>query len=342
MVESITYREKSILKELIHKYILTANPVGSNQIALNGDIGLKSASVRRIMSGLEEKGFVFQPHTSAGRVPTTAGYRLYVNELMTMDKINPENENEILDSIESSDGDFTLLMKSIAGVLARLSSQLGVIVSPKFEQGVFEKIHIIPVSSDKYMIVISVKDGQVKTIIIEHRQRINQSAIKRTVNKINQRLHGKTLMEIKNHFPDVMSDLKNEESGLVRLFSETAEKLFDFKRYDNYTINGTSNILQKPEFINSEQISTLIELLEDKNIIIHFMGERETPPGIKVTIGDEHLRSEIKECSVITSTYRIGGISGILGIIGPTRMPYQKMIPLIQFTADAITSSLNS
>lgn len=341
-MDNLSSREKQILQELIHRFILTANPVGSNQISQEGNSGLKSASVRRVMAELEKKGYVYQPHTSAGRVPTTTGYRLYVDELLTMKGIHPRIEEEILESIEHSEGDIDLLMKNIAGVLANISKQLGVFITPKFEYGIFEMLQIVPVSSDKYMIIISVRDGQVKTILIELHQKIYQNMLKQIANKINQRFHGKSLLEIRNSFPGVMADLRNEKTGLVRLFSETADKLFDFNRYDGYAITGTLNIMQQPEFAKNERIFTLIELLEDKNIVIHLMGKREIPPGIRVTIGNEHDQKEIKECSVITSTYQIGDVSGLLGIIGPMRMPYHKMIPLIQFTAEAITHSMKS
>lgn len=340
-METLTVREKLILQLIVHHFILTARPVGSSQVYKNERVGLSPASVRKIMGKLEDKGLVYQPHTSAGRVPTTAGYRFYVDQLVKMDKVNLRHSGKIIETVEAFDGDVENLSERIANVLAQISRQLSIIVSPRFYDGIFDRMQIVPVASDKVMVIISVKEGQVKTLLLEMHYKIDRRALERVIRKINQRFHGKTLREIKNSFSDVMADLRNEETGLVRLFTETADRMFDFSRYEYFTLDGTSNIINQPEFSDVGRFATLIELLEDKNIVIHFMEQREIPPGLKVTIGEENPEKQIRDCSVITSTYQLGRISGIVGVIGPTRMDYAKMIPLVNLTARLMTKKLN-
>ncbi len=340
-METLTVREQLILQLIVHQFILTARPVGSSQVYRNEQVGLSPASVRKIMGKLEDKGLVYQPHTSAGRVPTTAGYRFYVDQLVKMDNVNARHSEKIIETVESFDGDVESLSGKIANVLAQISRQLSIIVSPRFYDGIFDRMQIVPVSLDKVMVIISVKEGQVKTLLLEMHYKIDRRALERVIRKINQRFHGKTLREIKNSFSDVMADLRNEETGLVRLFTNTADRMFDFSRYEYFTLDGTTNIINQPEFSDLGRFATLIELLEDKNIVIHFMEQREIPPGLKVTIGEENAEKQIKDCSVITSTYELGRISGIVGVIGPTRMDYAKMIPLVNLTARLMTKKLN-
>ncbi|HID39299.1 MAG TPA: heat-inducible transcription repressor HrcA [Calditrichaeota bacterium] len=341
-MQDINDREKIILRSIIRQYIDTAKPIGSAQIAAMGATELKSASIRRIMASLEEKGYLTHPHTSAGRIPTSIGYRFYVDELMQKSKVLPGKEKPIRQAIESYDGDVDILMGKLARVLASLSNQLGIIVSPRLYQSVFERMEIIPVSSDKLMVIIKVQDGYVKSILIEIRHKLDRRRLNPVVRKINQRLQGRTLMEIRDHFRHLVADLRNDDTGLVRLFMDFSERLFDFRRYENYALNGTGNIVTKPEFMDAKRFSMLVDLLEDKNIVIHLMEERDYPPGMKVTIGNENEPDPIHTCSVVTSTYFMGNVTGVLGIIGPMRMPYELVIPLVEYTAREITSKFRS
>ena len=341
-MQDISDREKLILRSIIRQYIDTARPIGSAQIAAMGTVKLKSASIRRIMASLEEKGYLTHPHTSAGRIPTASGYRFYVDELMQKSKVLPGKEKPIRQAIETYDGDVDLLMGKLARVLASLSNQLGIVVTPRLYQSVFERMDIVPVSTDKLMVIIKVQDGYVKSILIEIRHQLDRRRLNPVVRKINRRLHGRTLMDIKDHFRHLVADLRNDETGLVRMFMDFSDRLFDFRRYENYALNGTSNIVTKPEFMNAERFSMLVDLLENKNVVIHLMEQRDYPPGMKVTIGNENEPAPIHTCSVVTSTYFMGNVAGVLGIIGPMRMPYELVIPLVEYTAREITSKFRT
>ncbi len=336
----LTDREKQILKAVIQEFIDTALPVGSLQISQKRSIDLKPASVRRIMASLEDKGLLWQPHTSAGRVPTSMGYRVYVNELLKKSKLTENQEKLIEQTIEAFDGDVELFMSKVSLVLAKISKQVGIIVTPKFYEAILERVHLIPVSSNRVMVILAVKDQQVRTILVEVNHPVAKKDLSRLAQKINQRFYGKTLREIKNSFSHVMSDLKSEKTGLIRFFSKTADRIFDFSRYENYWLHGTNYLFHQPEFNDVQRASNLIQVLEDKDHIFHFMEKREEPPGIRITIGNENEIAEMQQCSVITSTYKVGDVFGVVGVIGPMRLRYQKVIPVVEFLASAITRKL--
>ncbi len=341
MAEALTDREKIILQSIIHYFILTANPVGSRFLSKRNPLRLSPATIRNIMADMEEKGYIDQPHTSAGRVPTTKGYRFYVDQLIKKEQIPPEQQEVILENISTFDGDVDFLLEKTAHVLAQISNQLGVIISPKFYEGTLEKIELISVSSAKMLVVISVRSGLVKTIMLEIPSEIPPKKLHYLNQILNERLYGLSLKEIKNTFYKRLADLRREEPQLIRIFFDSAEKLFDFTRYEEVRLTGTSNILHQPEFADIKKFSSLIELLEEKNIIIHLLEKQAFKSGTKIVIGEEHPVKEMQNCSVVTSTYQVGDVNGVLGVIGPTRMAYERVIPLVEYTARVITQVLS-
>jgi heat-inducible transcriptional repressor len=184
---------------------------------------------------------------------------------------------------------------------------------------------------------LSIRDGMAKTILLEVHREISTDALYHVVAILNERLTGLQIREIKNTFRDRMKDVLTDKSGIIRLFVESADQLFDFTRYSNVKYTGTSHIIHKPEFSNIEKFSALVEFFEEKNIIIHMMEKLSAPPGLKVKIGDENEERPIQECSIITAPYTLGNVDGLLGVIGPMRMAYRKIIPLVDYTAKIIT-----
>ncbi len=336
-LEILTAREQEILETIIHQFLLTGNPVGSRTISKKRKQELSPASIRNVMADLEERGYLNHPHTSAGRVPTSKGYRHYVDNLMKIVQLSEKEKELIRDNIGKLMGDVDLILEKTSQVMARISNQLGLILTPKFDDGILEKLDIISVSTDKVLVIISIKDGMVRTILLEVEQHIPADLITRTVQLLNERLSGLKIREIKNSIHQRVRDLINEKTGIIRLFIESADKLFDYTQYINIKYTGTINILSNPEFADIVKFSALIELLEEKNIIIHMMEKRHEPPGLKITIGDENEEKPIQECSIITAPYTVGNVEGIVGVIGPMRMAYKRIIPLVDFTAKLIT-----
>jgi heat-inducible transcriptional repressor len=342
MYNRLTDREQEILESVVQYFVLTGNPVGSRTISKVRSKKLSPASIRNVMADLEEKGYLNHPHTSAGRIPTTMGYRHYVDHLVDISELTEQEKIMIKDNIGQFKGDIDLILEKTLYVLAKVSNLLGVLLTPKFDEGTLQKIDVIRSSSEKLLVVLSIKDGIAKTILLEVNHDLSDKNLNQVIQLLNERLSGLKISEIKNSYHDRLADLMSEESGLIRLFIDSADKLFDFTRYSNVIYSGTSNILNYPEFSDVQEFATLIELIEDKNIVVHMMEKRSIPPELKVTIGSENEEELVKNCSIITAPYSIGDVDGILGVIGPTRIVYSRVIPIVNFTAKFITQILHS
>ena len=278
--EHLNEREKNVLRYIIQQFILTASPVGSRNIAKKYDIGVSPATVRNIMSDLEESGYINHPHTSAGRVPTDKGYRLYVDSLMSIQKLR-SREKDLIDNSFGTEKPETDEMVRLAGkLLSSITRQLACVSYPNLDSGIFEKLQIVSISSTRIMIVISIKSGLVKTITLEMNSEIKDSQLESVQILLNERLSGLTFKEIRNTFSDRFQDVDEIQKPVIRLFIDSVDKIFkDEIKSDRVIVTGAKNIIHHPEFENPENFQSVIEMIEDKDIIIHIMeksGENAT------------------------------------------------------------------
>jgi heat-inducible transcriptional repressor len=344
MATELTERERTVLRYVVHDFIETATPIGSRYISKRheNELGLSSASIRNVMSDLEYLGYINHPHTSAGRVPTDHGYRFYLDSLMRMEAV-PEKDRlairENLDTTEEADE----LLHECSKLLGKISHQLCVVSSPDLGSGVFEKMELIQISGSRLMVIISIKSGLVRTIMMEVASEIPREKLEAISRFLNERLGGLHLQEIRESFADRVRDVTNEETGLIRLFVDSVDKLFVVSRVEKIHIGGTEGIVEQPEFVNPKDFRSVIELISNEEIIIHVLEKNEASPReVKVTIGDENRDEKLKPYSVITSTYTIGDVAGSIGVIGPTRMPYYRMIPLVDYVARTVSEMFST
>jgi heat-inducible transcriptional repressor len=324
----------------VKNFILTANPVASSLIAHSGSLSLSSATIRNIMGQLEEKGYIFQPHTSSGRVPTNVGYRIFVDQMMRKSRLSSEEKEKIRQAININAGVYDEILKESSRILALLSHQLSVIVSPHLGEGIFQRMDINRLGSDRLLLIIYIKSGIVKTIMMEIESDVPAKQLDILAKLLNERLQGLKINEIRTKFKEIVSDISPEKSQLLHLFVDSAEKIFDFSENSDVFLTGTHNIIRQPEFNDFEEISRVVEALEDKNVIIHLLDQNQMMPDINVLIGEEISDSKMKKCSIITARYKIGQVRGTLGIIGPTRMDYSYLIPLVEYTSHALSESV--
>ena len=212
----LTEREIEILEGVIQHFVLTGNPVGSRTLSKKSSQKLSAATIRNVMSDLEQKGFLGHPHTSAGRIPTTKGYRHYVNNIMNFTQLSQKKRDLIKENIGKFTGDIDLILNRTSSVLAKISKQLGVILTPKFEDSILEKIDIVQVASDKLLVILSLKEAIVRTILLEVKHSIPYDDLIRVTQILNQRLTGSNIKEIKKTFHHRIEDLVNKEAGLIR------------------------------------------------------------------------------------------------------------------------------
>jgi heat-inducible transcriptional repressor len=337
--EELTGREKSILRCIIQQFILTAAPVGSRYISKKDYIGLSPASIRNIMSDLEEMGFIDHPHTSAGRIPTDKGYRYYVDSLMEIQKLKAFEKSLISKKLEPFQQADELL--SIASkILSSITNQVACVLYPKLDTGILEQIRLVPLTSKRLLVVVSIKSGLVKTITLELTVEINESHLNEVQSLLSERLSGLKLSEIRKTFSERFKDIQSEDKPIITLFLDSADKIFtDFKTNEKVVISGTSNIFRQPEFDNPERFQGIIELIEDKNIIVHIFEKKSDDPigEVLVSIGSENEARELEDYSFVKKEYSVDDVTGTLGIIGPKRMEYSKVMAIVDYMANILT-----
>ncbi|MDZ7331845.1 MAG: heat-inducible transcriptional repressor HrcA [candidate division KSB1 bacterium] len=340
MAESLlTQREGFILKSLVKNFVNCAMPIGSRFLSRANKNRLSPATIRNIMMDLDEKGLVTQPHASAGRIPTDLGYRYYVNDLMMIERVTKSEKQFIDQRLEDvANEDVEAILEKSCEVLSQISNQLGVVLSPRFYQGKFEKLELVKLSENKLLVIIAISYGLVKTIMMEIKYNISQNKLEETARILNERLSGLTLKQIRETFNTRLSDVTLGDENLISQFSASADKIF-MTEDGHLLVKGTQNIFSQPEFANQERMTKLLELIENQKILIRVLSDSTANEDkISIAIGQENKEELLNNCSLITAAYRIGDITGTIGILGPTRMKYEKVISLVDFIAKEISN----
>jgi len=341
--EELNQREKAILRSVVQQFILTATPVGSRNITKKYDIGFSPATVRNIMSDLEDSGYINHPHTSAGRIPTDKGYRYYVDSLMDVDKLSAKERNLIDSSLNIALDETDELVKITSKLLSSITKQIACVTYPNLESGILEKIQIISLTSTRILVVISIKSGLVKTITMELDSEIKESQIESVQTLLNERISGLSLAEIRKTFKQRFLDVEENQKPIIRLFIDSVEKLFkDDVTSERLILTGAKNIIQQPEFESPENFQSIIELIEDKDVIIHIMekSSEAKKEEVYISIGSENLEKKLKEYSFVSKDYNFGQIKGTLGIIGPKRMEYSKIVAIVDYLANVLSDHI--
>ncbi len=327
-------REKEVLQFIIQDFIKTANPVASKTLVQQHRLNVSSATVRNAMSSLELKGFLDHPHTSAGRVPTEMGYRFYVNSLMKQSRLT-STEQFALDKISASlTSDIDDAVLSAARLLAKLSNLLAVVIAPKLANGVFHKMEIISLSSTRLLIVLTIQSGLSKTVSIEVDSEISRHILENVSGFLNERLQGQKLFDIARSIREMLNDYEqHDDAGLIRVFIDSADTIFDDQQVRKFHFGGAEYIAMQPEFSDLSRYRSIVELIENEDMIIHLL-EDDAPASnekeVRVRIGSENKIHQIEQCSVVSTQYNIGPVSGTIGLVGPKRMNYPRMIALVE------------
>lgn len=336
----LTEREQRILEAVIRTYVETAEPAGSRTVAKRHGLGVSPATIRNAMSDLEEKGYLFHPHTSAGRIPTDRAYRYYVDTLMRPLRLSAAEQRRLRKELQEKDepsGAFEHLVRRAAQVIGLLSGELGLAVAPRLDEVVLEKLELVLVSSERVLLVLTLKNGMVRTIYVDVRATLPAQTLAALTLVLNERLAGLTLLEIRNTFPERLRDAVSDYASteLLNIFMESAGEVFDPQQVvrDDLMLGYTSVVANQPEFAEGERLRSLIELTEQRELLRSVLREREHQAAPQITIGTEHGDPRLQPFTLITSEYRLGRLSGVLGVIGPTRMPYAKVAAIVEYAS---------
>ncbi|MBL8995953.1 MAG: heat-inducible transcription repressor HrcA [Gemmatimonadales bacterium] len=341
----LTERERNVLEAVVRSYVETAEPAGSRTIAKRFGLGVSPATIRNTMADLEEKGFLYHPHTSAGRIPTDKAYRLYVDALIRVQPLTVRDRDRLAEQIGGGGSAIESILRRAAQSLGVLSQELGVALGPRLDQAVLQKLELVRLSSEKMILVLTLAGGGVRTIFIEIRGEIADDAIAEVQRVLNERLGGLSLAEVRTTLGARLRDVApgGGASELLNIFLQEGEQLFDVAgvRGEDAVVLGQASVLaEKPEFATGESMKRLIALTETRTHLAEVLRGRASVPGVSITIGDEHGSQLLGGLTLVTAEYRAGGLTGVIGVIGPTRMPYEKVISLVTHTSSLVTDLL--
>lgn len=341
---TLTERERAILRAIVHLYILHASPVGSRVLAryLEREFSLSPATIRNVMSDLEERGFITHPHTSAGRMPTDAGYRYYVDTMMQAETLSAEVTHAVVENLRAVPKDAVL--REASRLLGTLSHHVAIVQMPHLRDARIQRVEMFALSSQRLLVVIALESDMVRTMSIETSHELPPERLDAVCRSINERVSGRPLHAIRELVRDVANNHAEADRALVRLFVHHADALQDrsTRTADALHVAGAQHLLSLPEFEHPERMRSVIELVENHEVIVHMLDTTAAGQGVRVQIGRELPDASLEDYSLIASTYRVGAASGTVGVIGPKRMNYSRMVSLVDFVSVVLSASFDS
>lgn len=340
----LSERERQVLEAVIHSYVATAEPAGSRTLSRRFGLGISPATIRNTMSDLEEKGFLFHPHTSAGRIPTDKAYRVYVDSLMRVESVTSDAQRKLHADISAGGSAIEAILRRAAQSLGIVTQELGVALGPRFERATLRQLELVRVSSDRLLMVLTLQGGAVRTIFVEVPGVIADEALIEVTIVLNERLSGLTLDQVRTSLASRLRDvhLKPETAELLHIFVQEGEQVFGrvVDPLETVVIGQPSLLADQPEFATGERLRQLIELTETRQQLATLLEAKPGANGISITIGNEHKDPRLEPFTVVTAEYQAGSLSGVIGVIGPTRMPYDKVIALVDHTSRLVSDLL--
>jgi heat-inducible transcriptional repressor len=336
-------RNKQILTSVINEYVLTAEPVGSRKLAKKYNINLSSATIRNVMSDLEELGLLHQPHTSAGRIPTEKALRFYVNSILKVKDLKLREKDRIRKRYQFSELEATDIIKQTSEVLSVLSHQMSIISAPKIIGTVLKHIEFIKISSNRILVIFVSQSGFVQNRIVEDQENISQDELDKYSKYLCDILVGISLEQVREKLDEEMQKEKIAYDQLLSKALKLSKKALGEELEPELYMGGKINLFESPEFAEVGRMKTLLQALEEKNLLLTLLDKTMDAEGVQIFIGSEVQLSDMETLSIITSPYRQGkNVVGALGIIGPTRMDYLKLIPIVEYSAQLVTEFLNA
>ncbi|MBE7032471.1 MAG: heat-inducible transcription repressor HrcA [Ruminococcaceae bacterium] len=335
-------RKRMILQAIVEDYINTAEPVGSRNISKKSDINLSAATIRNEMGDLEEMGLLIQPHTSAGRVPSTGGYRLYVDSLMEKYEMTAAEIEEYKLAADAKQQELDKIVKDVAAAFSGITGLPVIGVLPSTEAGVVKNIKLVKIDSDTAMLIVSDKSGIIKNKLLKLKHDISDDFADKVTKILNESLSGLTISQINlSNIMEVQSVIGKNFEILASVMELVHQAVSEIDRKQIF-VDGVSNIFRFPEYTNVEKVKELFKVIEDKDNLLKIITGAAPSSQTKVLIGDEIPIPELKNNSIILSPYRLNEkLTGVLGVLGPARMDYSKVISALEFFTQQLSMALS-
>jgi heat-inducible transcriptional repressor len=332
-------RTRLLLKTLVERYIEEGQPVGSRTLSKHSALNLSPASIRNIMSDLEEGGYIISPHTSAGRVPTARGYRLFVDSLLTVRPLDQVEVKQIESSLLPDDPQ--RLVAQASQVLSELTAFAGVVLSPRRSNQHLRQIEFLQLSEKRLLLIMVTAEGEVQNRVILTEHPYSPSQLVRAANYFNQHFAGHSFEQVQPRLAQELRELKSDISQLMEAVVAAGNQVFSAGQ--EYVITGERNLLATPDLATDmTRLRELFGLFEQKTELMQLLDIGNAANGVHIFIGSESRVAPLDECSVVSAPYEVNGeVVGTLGVIGPTRMAYERVIPIVDITARLLSSALS-
>ncbi len=331
-----------MLRVLIDRYIQDGQPVGSRTLARDAGLNLGAASIRNIMADLGDLGLIRSPHTSAGRVPTARGYRFFVDSLLTWEPPSGSEIDRLRTALEE-DGSTDHLLASASSLLSGITRLAGVVSVPRRDHDTLRQVEFLPLSERRVLAILVVNEREVQNRIIRTDRDYTADELQRAANFLNSEFAGRDPWQVRDRLVHDMRRAREDMDRIMRTAVEMADKAFAAApARDDYVLAGEHHLMGYAEMSNVDKLRQLFDLFNRKRDLLHLLDQSIHGDGVQIFIGEEVGHELLDECSLVTAPYQVNGqVVGVLGVIGPTRMAYNRVIPMVDITARLLGAALN-
>jgi heat-inducible transcriptional repressor len=344
MANPLDPRAAELLKLLVERYISDGQPVGSRTLSRMASLGLSPATIRNVMADLDELGFVASPHTSAGRIPTIRGYRYFVDALLAPEPMSMADQQRIAEDLVPGERSQQDLVQAASTLLSQLSHMAGVVTVPRRNLAILRRIEFLPLSESRVLAILVVNRHEVQNRIIHTERPYGADELARYAAVLNEHFAGRDLVSLRSALVNDVLDAQNRVNTLLRAAASMAEQaLENTPQQQDYVLAGGVNLMGFQELADVGRLKQLFEALDRKRDLLSLFDQCLHVDGVQIFIGGESGYRVLDECSVVTAPYYVDGqVAGVLGVIGPTRMAYHRIIPLVTETARALSAGLKA
>jgi heat-inducible transcriptional repressor len=343
--ESLSERAQLLLKALIESYIRDGQPVGSRTLSRDSGLSLSSATIRNVMADLEDLGFVVSPHTSAGRIPTDKGYRLFVDSLLKLKPLQNEEIEDIERRLKNDASNGRALVQTVSQMLSSVTHMAGLVTLPNPNYVALSQIEFIGLSENRALAIMVMNNREVENRVVQLDRHYSAEELRRAANYLNEAFSGHSLPEVRSLLLKQLQETRQTMDQIMQDAIQVAQKVFETKTEGQveYVIAGETNLMGFAELSNVDRLRRLFEAFNEKHDILRLLDNCLRAEGIQIFIGQESGYHILDDISVITAPYTQNNqVVGVLGIIGPTRMAYERVIPIVDVTAKLLGSALNA
>jgi heat-inducible transcriptional repressor len=343
--ELLNERAQQLLRVLVESYIRDGQPVGSRTLSREAGMNLSSATIRNVMSDLEELGFVASPHTSAGRIPTDKGYRFFVDTLLRLQPLDSAAVSQIRRELDNPRDSSKALIAAASQLLSSVTRLAGVVTLPRTEHASVTQIEFVGLSENRVLVVLVLDNREVENRIIQLERYFSPDELKRASNYLNEQFRGRTLPQVRQ---EILRQLQEAHERMNKMMVDAiavAQRVFADDKAEplQYVIAGETNLMGVAELSSVERLRRLFEAFNEKRDFLNLLDHSLRAEGVQIFIGHESGYRVLDDCSLVTAPYGSGeSVAGVIGVIGPTRMAYERVIPIVDMTARLLGAALNS